>query len=94
MKVTYNGKTVLCNGRPGAHSGDMPRKPVRWHGTFLVADTAGNGEQAEWKPNSGGLMTYMQARELAFRLLDEMAARVQAAHKLTIKKVDFTLMSR
>lgn len=93
MKITYTGKSLLFNGKPGVTQG-LPRKPVRWTGSFLVADTAGNAELAEWKPGSGGPMTYLQAKELAFRLLDEQANRVEAAHQLPIKKAAFTLMSR
>lgn len=87
MVVNINGKTHHSRGV-------APRKPVRWSGKFLVGDENGNALEADWQPNSGGLMTYPEAREAAFNLIDSLTTTLGDQHQLPIKKIAFTLMCR
>ncbi len=85
---------VTFNGRASQTKGQRPRKPVRWTGTFLVADDQGNALEAKWKTESGPLMTYQEAQPAAIELIETLAQQVQETHGRPIKKVTFTLMSR
>lgn len=93
MRVTFNGRTLDINGKPGIAQG-LPKKPIPWTGEFLVADTAGNATEAKWLARQNPKMTYLQAKEMAFRLLDELCKKVEAEHGLKVKKVTFTLIGR
>ena len=96
MNIIFNGRTIE-NHYKGSQKGNkrkFPRKPVRWSGKFLVADAQGNAREAEWLPESGGLMTYMQAREAALNLIDGLVNMLQTDHNQPIKKVTFNLVSR
>lgn len=87
MNINFNGRTSRTQGK-------RPKKPVRWSGCFLVADSHGNAREAQWLPNSGGLMSYMEAKEAALNLIDALGAGLHAEHKLPIKKITFNLVSR
>ncbi|MFJ3487169.1 hypothetical protein ACIPL1_27675 [Pseudomonas sp. NPDC090202] len=93
MRITFNGRTLAINGKPGVDQG-LPKKPVPWTGTFLVADTAGNAVEAKWLPRQNSPMPYLQAKEMAFRLLEELSAKLEGEHGLAIKKKTFTLIGR
>ncbi|MFJ3685595.1 hypothetical protein [Pseudomonas sp. NPDC090208] len=93
MRITYNGRSLDINGKPGLTQG-LPKKPVPWTGTFLVADTAGNAVEAKWLPGTNSPMPYLQAKEMAFRLLEELSTKLEAEHGLAIKKTTFTLIGR
>lgn len=96
MNIIFNGRTIENHfkGSQKNNRRKFPRKPVRWTGKFLVADAAGNAREAEWLPESGELMTYMEAREAALNLIDSLTAMVHAEYNLPIKKVTFNLVSR
>ncbi|WP_395601198.1 hypothetical protein AB4P95_29740 (plasmid) [Pseudomonas sp. A1437] len=85
---------VNFNGRASRTQGKQPKKPVRWSGKFLVVDARGNALESQWLPNSGGLMTYTEAREAALNLINSLTAMLYADHKQPIKKVTFNLVSR
>lgn len=85
---------IVCNGRTSLTHGKRPKKPVRWSGLFLVSDSKGNALESAWAPNSGGLMTYAEAREAAINLIDALSKEIFTTHNHPIKKVSFTLTSR
>lgn len=93
MRVTFNGRGVEVNGKPDSAQG-LPKKPVHWTGEFLVATADGNAVQAKWLPKQNPKMTYMQAREMAFRLMETLCAQLETEHGKPIKKVAFTLIGR
>lgn len=95
MIISFNGRTLVNHfkGKPSNSQRKLPKKPVRWSGKFMVADAQGNAREAEWLPESGGLMTYNQAREAALNLIDALVALLHDEHKHTIKKITFSLMS-
>lgn len=87
MKVNFNGRCSQVHGK-------QPRKPVRWSGKFLVVDSSGNALESIWNVNSGGPMTYAEAREAALNLIDTLGAKLVEEHGHAIKKVTFNLISR
>lgn len=96
MNIIFNGRTIenQFKGSQKNNRRKYPRKPVRWSGKFLVADSQGNAREAVWLPESAGLMTYMEAREAALNLIDSLVVMLHDEHKLPIKKVTFQLASR
>ncbi|WP_426237429.1 hypothetical protein [Pseudomonas sp. TWP3-2] len=85
---------VTFDGRRDTSSGDKPSKPVKWTGSFTVADAAGNSLTATWEPNGLPRMNYQGARNRARQLIDSLKARLFEQHKQPIRKVAFTLTSR
>jgi len=85
---------VNFNGRASRTQGKQPKKPVRWSGRFMVVDAQGNAREAEWLPESGGLMTYTEAREAALNLIDSLTSMLYTDHNHPIKKITFNLVSR
>jgi hypothetical protein len=85
---------VSFDGRRDTTSGDVPNKPVKWTGCFLVSDSSGNAIEAEWEPNGVPRMNYQGARNRASQLIENLTARLFEQHKQPIRKVAFTLTSR
>lgn len=87
MIVTFDGRRDTTNG-------DKPNKPVKWTGSFVVADSSGNSLESTWEPNGVPRMNYQGARNYAAQVIDSLKARLFEQHKQPIRKVAFTLTSR
>ena len=85
---------VTFDGRRDTNDGEKPNKPVKWTGSFSVADSSGNSLTATWEPNGNPRMNYQGARNRAMSLIDSLKARLFEQHKQPIRKVAFTLTSR
>lgn len=85
---------VNVEGRRDTSSGEKPTKPVKWTGSFVVADKSGNAIEATWEPSSVPRMSYQGARNRATQLVDSLTARLFEQHKQPIRKVAYTLTSR
>lgn len=85
---------VNFDGRSDSISGEAPKTPVKWTGTFLVTDFKGNVIKAVWERNSAPPMHYQGARYRAGQLIDNLTARLFEQHKMKIKTATFTLKSR
>lgn len=96
MNIIFNGRTVenVFKGSQKNNRRKFPRKPVRWTGKFMVADAQGNAREAEWLPESGEPMTYLEAREAALNLIDALTSMLFTEHNQPIKKITFNLVSR
>lgn len=93
MRMTFNGRGIEVNGKPDTGQG-LPKKPVFWTGEFMVANSEGHAVQAKWLPRQNPKMTYREAKEMAFRLMETLCEQLEAEHSKPIKKVAFTLIGR
>lgn len=85
---------VNFDGRRETTSGEKPNKPVKWTGSFVVADAAGNTLETKWESSSVPRMNYQGARNRATQVINSMTARLFEQHKQPIRKAAFNLMTR
>lgn len=94
MEIVFDGRSYYLNGRTYHGKGQIPKKPMRWSGKFLVVDAVGTALEAEWKVNGGPPMTYQRAKEMGHSLIDKLRDELAATGVMPIKKVAFTLRCR
>lgn len=85
---------VNYDGRRETTSGEKPNKPVKWTGSFVVADASGNSLEQKWEPNGVPRMTFQGARNRANQVIESLKARLFEQHKQPIRKVGYTLTTR
>jgi len=94
MRMYYNGRHTVVEGRrPGAAS-PKPKKRVKWIGLITLSDQTGAAIELPWETFANQPLNYAEAKCAIFAALDLAKDKFIEAYSAHASQVTFRMESR